>query len=207
MQIAVVVDKDNRVTDFEHEGNLVIYEYDEETTWKIVKNTANTLNKMDNPHMFREYLNEVCNWLGTCKVLAASRFRGTYRTVFESFQIDMWEMNGFSKIYIESFLNSILEYYLSKPKCDEKPAEEFDLAPLEVKKGFFSVDLTDVMAHNKNVNSKQVLLPFFKTTKFKELEILCDHVPKWFAKELPNFHLRFEENIDDEKYKVKVYPT
>jgi hypothetical protein len=78
-------------------------------------------------------------------------------------------------------------------------------APVEIRPGYFSVDLTEVMAHRTSLNSQQILLPFFQNTKFDELEISCEHVPKWLAKELPGLKLKTEEKIDANKIRVKVF--
>jgi hypothetical protein len=62
------------------------------------------------------------------------------------------------------------------------------------------------MAHRTSLNSKEILLPFFKRTSFSQLEITCDHMPKWFEKELPALKLRADAKLVDKTLKIYVYP-
>ena len=34
------------------------------------------------------------------------------------------------------------------------------------------------------MNSRQLLLPFIREASFCQLEVICDHLPKWFEREL-----------------------
>ncbi|MGD9947505.1 MAG: Fe-only nitrogenase accessory protein AnfO [Desulfobulbus sp.] len=49
--------------------------------------------------------------------------------------------------------------------------------------GYYRIDLAEVLDRDPDLNSKQILIPFFQKIAFKKLEVLCDHRPKWFSKE------------------------
>jgi hypothetical protein len=67
------------------------------------------------------------------------------------------------------------------------------------------VDLRDVMAHKTTLNSKELLLPFFQSTPFRQLEIICDHIPCWFQSELSILGLRANvESSDGGQMKIHV---
>ncbi|KZL91364.1 Fe-only nitrogenase accessory AnfO family protein [Clostridium magnum] len=73
--------------------------------------------------------------------------------------------------------------------------------------GSYYIDLRIITENNEKITSKQVLLPFFHNTVFKELEITCDHIPPWFGMELKQLNLQFySEPIEETGFKVKVYP-
>jgi hypothetical protein len=121
----------------------------------------------------------------------------------------MWEMEGFSHMRAQDFLDNIAQFYRQEEECAAIPLAGVAPAPapVEIRPGYFSVDLTEVMAHRASLNSQQVLLPFFQNTKFDELEILCEHVPKWLARELPGLKLKTEEKIAANKIRIKVFPV
>lgn len=53
----------------------------------------------------------------------------------------------------------------------------------------YRIDLADILGRYKNANSMDVLIPFLEGTKFRSLEILCDHVPRWFSQKIADLHL------------------
>lgn len=74
--------------------------------------------------------------------------------------------------------------------------------------GKYYIDLRIITENNEKVSSKQVLLPFFHDTVFKELELTCDHIPPWFDVEFKKLNLKFySEPMDGVGFRVKVYPT
>lgn len=73
--------------------------------------------------------------------------------------------------------------------------------------GNYYIDLRMIMDNNEKVTSKQVLLPFFHNTIFKELEMTCDHIPPWFDAEFKKLNLQaYIEPISEGGFKIKVYP-
>lgn len=207
MQIAVLTDDQSHITGFEKGGIVKVFTKTEEDSWICEKELIYTMEEINSPEEFRSYLEALCNWMAPCKILAAEKFRGTYRVVFERFQIAMWEMEGFSNMPTKDFLDNILQFYTQE---NEFPEYESSPQPrsaqfIELHTGYFFIDLTDVMAHKTTMNSRQILLPFFQDAKFNELEIICSHVPKWFADELSQLNLKYEEEICEDKIKVKVF--
>lgn len=57
-------------------------------------------------------------------------------------------------------------------------------APLPVGDGCYRIDLAEILNNDASLNSKDVLVPFMSGAAFKQLEVLCDHPPRWFAREL-----------------------
>jgi Fe-only nitrogenase accessory protein AnfO len=69
---------------------------------------------------------------------------------------------------------------------------------VEVSDGFFRIDLAKVLAGNPSLNSKQVLIPFMKETALRKLEILCDHIPRWFNQVVTQLNLQVESEVIDD---------
>ena len=88
-------------------------------------------------------------------------------------------------------------------------AKEKDKKPLiqKIKDGYYFINLRKIQEHNINLTSKGILLPFFKTTVFYQLEIICGHIPPWFEAEGKRLNLKFEgEVISKDEIRVTVYP-
>lgn len=55
--------------------------------------------------------------------------------------------------------------------------------------GCYRINLAEILEREPNLNSKQILIPFFQETAFRKLEVLCDHRPKWFGKEFGSLNV------------------
>jgi Fe-only nitrogenase accessory protein AnfO len=76
--------------------------------------------------------------------------------------------------------------------------------------GHYLIHLAEILQDNAALNSWQVLVPTLEGKAFKKLEIICDHIPKWFNNELRNLKLTAEPEVPDESgqwLKVVVSPA
>lgn len=62
-------------------------------------------------------------------------------------------------------------------------------SPESLGNGCYRIDLAEILASDSSLNSKQVLVPFMAGVAFKQLEVLCDHPPRWFTRELHKLDL------------------
>jgi Fe-only nitrogenase accessory protein AnfO len=46
--------------------------------------------------------------------------------------------------------------------------------------GQYQFNLAEVLQKNPTLNSREVLIPFLEKRAFQKLEIICDHLPRWF---------------------------
>ena len=80
----------------------------------------------------------------------------------------------------------------------------------DIQEGRYLINLAEIINDNPALNSRQVLIPALEDTSFKKLEIICDHIPRWFYNELRNLKLAAEPEVPDETgqwLKVVVSPT
>lgn len=80
----------------------------------------------------------------------------------------------------------------------------------DIQEGRYLINLAEIMRDNPALNSRQVLIPALEDRSFKKLEIICDHIPRWFYNELRNLKLAAEPEVADETgqwLKVIVSPT
>lgn len=71
----------------------------------------------------------------------------------------------------------------------------------DVAEGRYVINLAEILQDNPGLNSRQVLIPALEDTAFKKLEIICDHIPRWFYNELRNLKLTAEPEVADESGK------
>jgi hypothetical protein len=135
--------------------------------------------------------------------LAAKASIGFYRVAFESFGVSLWIAKGAPR----EFIGEIEAFYAAPPALPENNQPTAIITPVAGKAGYYAADLREVMKRQAGLNSKDVLLPFFQHTAFSRLEIVCDHIPRWFEKELPALKLRADAEFTGEAVaKVYVYP-
>lgn len=79
----------------------------------------------------------------------------------------------------------------------------------DIKEGRYVINLAEILQGNPALNSRQVLIPPLEEKTFKKLEIICDHIPRWFYNELKNQKLTATPEVPDESgkwLKVVVSP-
>jgi Fe-only nitrogenase accessory protein AnfO len=58
--------------------------------------------------------------------------------------------------------------------------------------GQYQFNLAEVLQKNPTLNSREVLIPFLEKRAFQKLEIICDHLPRWFEMKADQLMLQTE---------------
>jgi Fe-only nitrogenase accessory protein AnfO len=175
----------------------------------------------------RAYIGDACQRLGGCKVLAAGPATGFYRVAFESFGVALWTVAG----HPEAAFEQIEAFYAEANRkgcgkgtacgCGQgcgagcgkeggggaggKGAADSLIKAVHGKAGHYKADLREVMGGRAGINSREALLPFLKEVPFARLELVCEHVPRWFEAELPALGLRADTEFCGNSVTVNVY--
>jgi Fe-only nitrogenase accessory protein AnfO len=199
LKIAVLLDESGKAAGLQKGGTIYVFERKEDIWLSEVKLDFQPV-EFGSMAELRTYIGSTSRLLGDCHILAAQASTGFYRVVFESFEVALWAVEGIP----QNFIGQIEAFY-TEPAASraETPAL---ISPVPGKAGYYRADLREVMAHRAGLNSREVLLPFFKHTLFSRLELVCDHVPRWFEKELPALGLRADAEAGGEIVKIHVYP-
>jgi Fe-only nitrogenase accessory protein AnfO len=72
------------------------------------------------------------------------------------------------------------------------------------KLGHYLISLSDILQSNCALNSREVLIPALEEGSFRKLEIICDHIPRWFYNELRNLKLKAGPEVPDASGRVTV---
>ena len=70
--------------------------------------------------------------------------------------------------------------------------------------GHYLINLSDILRDNPALNSREVLIPALEGSSFQKLEIICDHIPRWFYHELRNLKLKAGPEVPDASGRLTV---
>ena len=207
MKIAVFVDKKGNTVSYHTEGIIEVYTCDG-SNWHCAEKTSLGADQSANISEVRERIHAVMAEIEDAKVFVVDSMKSLPIAIFDGYGITVWNHKG---IPAEAF-NYIKEQEENKahqPKsccdtpsckstCSSNAGECASSLPItfnNIGKGLFSIDLAKALAGGSSLNSKQILIPFMQNTEFTSLEIICEHLPKWFDKELGIMSLHYELNV------------
>lgn len=201
MKIAVFIGDNGMTLPFNQCGITRVYKK-EKDAWEIEKEISFEISDSISMNEIRNNVKNMAESLEQCGVFAAKEVNGIYYTILDGMGFSIWKVEGRP----EDFLDVILE-----DEEEEKLKKiEYEVIPSPVKNGSegnYFIDLKTEIQNNEKYTSKQILLPFFNTVKFNELEVICSHVPPWFQGEFERLNFRsLVEKINENTFKVKVYP-
>jgi Fe-only nitrogenase accessory protein AnfO len=183
MNIAVMVDSEEQAISFNETGFVKLYS-NRSGMWKVTKEMVFGINDLLSIAEIRERIRQMAEALAGCRTFVAAEVTGVPYAIFEGLGFNLWEMRGAP----EKFLDYIAANEARQRPNALRPVEK----PVPVgteREGCYFVDLKTLLENDSTLTSKQVLLPFLHNADFKELEIICGHVPLWFAKEFPGLKL------------------
>jgi Fe-only nitrogenase accessory protein AnfO len=194
MKIAVLVDENENIVSFNEPGILKLYEMDE-NGWHCIREIPFKPNLNMNLPEIRQYIYMTASQLDDCKSLVTRKTAGIFNAVFEEeLGMKVWTVAGSP---LEA-LNQIKEEKKSQPEHDspEPESDPTDETPFTVidpaGDGVYRINMVKTQKKNSSFTSKDILLPFLKERKFRELEIICLHPPKWFDSVLKTLDLEYK---------------
>jgi Fe-only nitrogenase accessory protein AnfO len=183
MDIAVMVDGGGQAISFNETGFVKLYS-NQSGMWKVSKKMAFEINDLFGMAEIRERIRKMVEALVGCRVFVAAEVTGVPYAILEGMGFNIWKVQGAPA----EFLDYIAANEARQKSVALRPAEK--LAPVQTEReGCYFIDLKTLLEQDSTLTSKQVLLPFLRYTDFKEVEIICGHVPQWFAKEFPGLKL------------------
>lgn len=188
MKIAVFVDASGDTLSFDSSGIVVIYE-NHNADWQPIDKVPLYIDKEMNLASVRESIYMIAPELVGCKAFVSKRRMGIFNAIFEEeLHIRLFAIQGSPIPFLNDIRKTINSEIIEAIKRIELNREKKDSSdPISVGnslKGCYQINLVKVQAKDASLNSKEILLPFLQNTPFRELEVICMHIPKWFDKEL-----------------------
>lgn len=132
----------------------------------------------------RTTITDMIEKIDGCKVFVAKEIAGQMYSVLEANKFTIFESDG----QPEQFLQSVIEALTENVSPQQPPiaTEEKKLFEKINCHGKYYVNIIDAMNADSSLSSKKILLPFLNKKDFSQLDVVCDHIPKWFDEEIKN---------------------
>jgi Fe-only nitrogenase accessory protein AnfO len=197
VKIAVLTDKEGNTLSFYETGMVKLFS-NEKGIWECVGEFPFELNEKKGLSEIQRCIHKMLSRLDECRILMVKFIKGVPLSILKESGVSVWKVEGFPLAFFEHIREEEEKLRPEHQKSIQPPLPE----PMPVgdkKHGIYSIDLVDVQAKGAGFNSKDVLLPFLQSRVFRKLEVVCEHLPKWFEKEFDSLKLQFriEESTDD----------
>ncbi len=178
LQIAVLTDALEHLAEFEKVCRVKVYEK-EDGRWSAVRQVALSLYPLDTPAAVRQKAKELAEAAEGCKVLAGSSMIGLAYGIFDRMGFAIFELSELS----DAELNGVAED-LAEDERRKTETEQVMPYPVETgTPGVYRLDLIALQKENPEISSKKAMRPFFESTPFLTLELICHHLPPWLENE------------------------
>lgn len=157
-----------------------------------------------------------------CHDLLVAHAEGFLRAILDGLGMTLWRMSGQPDARLDQLKQLIQQKERSSSILnplkvpfnhgdDDQPLTEAQKAYLpqpvsEANRDHYQINLVQSLERS-GLNSRQLLLNFLENRAFGELDVLCDHLPRWFEHELSARQFKYEQQVDvDGLIKVVIMP-
>jgi Fe-only nitrogenase accessory protein AnfO len=193
MKIAIFVDKYGTVLPLFSSGVVEIYS-DENGAWKCINQVLLDLSSGPGMNEILSKIRMMVTEFDGCNLLVIENIQGIVRSYLSDFRIGIWKYKG---LFLEVDLLNHIRKEVEKA-ISERQQNQVIAAPVPVGKEadtIYELDLATLLDCDASLSSRAVLIPFFQSTNFRELNIICRQSPKWLEQsmELLQFSSVFDE--------------
>jgi Fe-only nitrogenase accessory protein AnfO len=184
--IASYVGENGKVEDFFERGSLRLFE-EVSGNWVCIDEVPLELREDMPLSVLKMQFRKSVEELGQSRVFLARELCGVMRVFLEELEFRVWKSEGPLEVQLSDAARQEREAVSTQLAVDaELPQPEVVGDPDE---GRFHFDLLARLSEGGCHVSRDMLMPFFETVAFARLEVVCDHVPRWFPVELPELGL------------------
>ena len=177
-EIGAFVDEAGRAAALSQPCSLRIFRRDR-GQWRLDRSAPLNLADASGLADLRRRIAEIIAVFGDCKTALAAAFQGAALHELEKAGIELWEVDGDPE--------ALLDTILFEAEKAAQEAEKEAMLPFPVLEnlgeGRYSLSIAEVQRSSGGLTSKQVLLPILQQGSFRELVVICTHVPPWLEAE------------------------
>jgi Fe-only nitrogenase accessory protein AnfO len=174
-EIAVMTGSDGRTVPLSEPGTVVVYQR-VRGTWLAERRFPFAIEPDGSLAGLRARTGELVAFLGGCRTVVAQSAGGALFFGLEMAGCSVYGIAGSPAEFLDSVWQDVKEEQEAKTPL---PAGADIPAPLEIAPGKYYLSIREIQGKRPEVSSKQVLRSFVQRGAFRELEIVCDHVPPW----------------------------
>lgn len=182
MKIAVFIDTQGEIASVFTPGIVRVFTYYGDH-WRPVKDIPYALGQEMDLTEIRTRTLAMLTELTACRHFVALDIHGALRAWFDGMGITMWQCRGSAQACLSAVYHSVRRRALPQVAAQQTYIQT------GTDDGEYHINLMTALASDAGLTSKQLLLPFLQTRTFTRLNVICDHLPKWFAQQLPALNL------------------
>ena len=131
----------------------------------------------------REQMHALADNLGACRIVVGAEDHGAPYGVLDKMGFYICMMDRFEAEALDGVRKGVLAavQQATRPQCGMLPGSR----PSEIAPGRFYLDICEAKLTDPLFTARESILVFVETTPFEQLQIKCDHEPRW----LPSFAL------------------
>lgn len=204
--IAVLLNDNEETCSWQSNGTIELYEKANEKWLKIKSVPYLPPVETYDLNSIKTYYTTLISQLPNCKILVAKKISGFLINFLDFNGIKIYESTGAPSDFLNSIFNSEKRELEKKFFLQSQVIDMF--APHKTDDfGNYKLNLYKLLQSNEKITSKQIIIPFLKKEKIKALEIVCDHIPKWFDKALPEMGFNYQISSNNNGLMtVNVFP-
>jgi Fe-only nitrogenase accessory protein AnfO len=191
MRIATYLDAEGKVGDFLSAGSICVYDK-LNGRWQQCSSTPLVLNEAMSLAEMKRVLGEAVHPISQCQVFLVRELRGIFRVFLEDWGFRVWKSSGALEWQLEQVAEQELKASQQKPELLPQPEGD-------PQSGHYHINLIELIEKGVPQVSREILLPFFDTVPFTQLEVISDHLPRWLPFELDELGLRIESQTPASK--------
>ena len=177
-EIGAFVDEAGRAAALSQPCLLRIFRRDR-GQWRLDRSASLNLADATGLADLRRRMVETIAVFGECKTAMAAAFQGAALHELEKAGIELWEVDGEPAALLDTIL---FEEEKAAQQADKSTALPFPVLE-NLGEGRYCLSITEVQRSSGGLTSKQVLLPILQQGSFRELAVICTHVPPWLEAE------------------------
>lgn len=209
MHIAAIVDGNGHAIPFGEPGTVIIYTLTGDR-WKAGDTFAFEPGGHPGLASLKDAIQTLAAKLGDCRIMLLRDVRGFPRTMLIELGFTLWSVAGDPADQLDNVMQ--LTAQAAEAAAAAVAANRASASDMAVPAflggscaGIYTIDISQVQGSGTGHNSKDILLPFLQSTPFTRLDIVCDHVPKWFPGELGAMKLNFSTTpLEDGRWLISV---
>ncbi|MFS2223318.1 Fe-only nitrogenase accessory AnfO family protein [Pantoea sp. B65] len=193
MEIAVFINLQGEIATLFETGNLMLFAR-RERRWQVVKTLPVQLAPQPGLAEIRQQTWRLRSAIPDCRHLLVNRMQGAQIAWLDGLGVQIWQAQGNLQA-LPYWLDAIRQQAADRP-ADPLASFSAKFMTAGAQPGEFEIDLIAALNSDRALTSKQLLLPVLTGRAFHQLNVVCDHLPKWFARELPALQLQVRSEIN-----------
>lgn len=199
-QIAVLLDKENQITDFFNMYWIVIYMKGEK--WQIQKIISFNEEKINRGERIRAFTEEVIKVLQGYHLVVGKLITGMPYYLLTKAGYEVLEAETLSTKLLEQ-INQ--DYNREKEDSEREITKEIPKKPVLIDDtGHYFLDIIALQKAYPTISTKKALLPFFINKSYQSITLVCNHMMPWLEHFVEEHQLEVSIKRGEGKCIVKI---